>query len=53
MDIIFVDFTGIILDEENININVHKKVQFLEIEQIRKLKLFESDYHILDLLTSM
>ena len=46
-------FTGIILNEEDININVHKKVEFLDIDQIRKLKLFESDYHILDLLQNM
>ena len=43
-------FVGTILNEEDICVNVHKKVQFLDVDQIRKLKLFESDYHILDLL---
>lgn len=43
-------FTGKIIDEENISVNVHKKIEFLHIDAIRKLKLFESDYHILDIL---
>jgi len=45
-------FTGTILDEENLSVNVHKQVQFLNVDEIRKLKLFESDYHILDILNN-
>lgn len=43
-------FTGQILDEDNLSVNVHQKVEFLDVDEIRKLKLFESDYYILDLL---
>lgn len=43
-------FTGKILDEENIKINVHEKIKYCDIHEIRNLKLFKEDYKILDLL---
>ena len=43
-------FTGTILDEHNLQKNVHLEVNFFDKKEIYKLKLFDSDYKILKLI---
>ena len=43
-------FTGTILDEHNLQKNIHLKVNFFDKSEIYKLKLFDSDYKILKLI---
>ena len=43
-------FAGKIIDEENVKIYVHENIKFLDIEEIKKLKLFDGDLAVLDAL---
>jgi 8-oxo-dGTP diphosphatase len=43
-------FAGKIVDEENVKRYVHEDIKFLDIEEIKKLKLFDGDLAVLDAL---
>lgn len=41
-------FEGKILNEDKIKVNVHKEIGFFCKDEIRKMKLFEEDYSVID-----
>ena len=44
-------YEGTILNEEDLQINIHKKIGWFSKNEIRKLNLFQEDYQIIDSIT--